>query len=980
MSRARPARDCRPTRRPLFRRPSGAGPRRPLRPACCEHARWLDRSLASSVVPGSEAFRALPERYLGAPPGFDATYHVRLGDIGHTWEVAHARRSRARRAIAAPRARRRHRHRRRRPGWRCARAALRRRGVLAAPALRARRPRPRRRLRGPVPAPRRPRPAAAHPRVSRPGADLDADAGRRARRPAACTASARPRRRSSTPSPRSAAAPTASTRSTCPASAARRKPARAPTTRPGSPTAVLGVMDALEIERAHLVGNSMGGRVAIEVGLRAPERVSALAPARPGVAFVARDLAPLVRLLRPELGLLPHPLRARIVRDQFWALFADRERSTRRSPTSSSTSSSASTARAARASPSSPRRATSTSTRRYGRDGFYPRLAELEPPALFVWGSHDRLIPPRVLAPRRARRCRGRADRARRLRPRAAGRAPEQTNGLIAGGSLAPAEAPAAPRRCSARLARSAAAERRAGADGVRSSDERPRDPRRSGAANGHGTGQRGRLDGARRARRRRPGSARAGGAAPARWRRRRREPALAGGVLGLRQRARRCAPTSTSATPTTSARTCRAVAAGHPLLPRRGARPGQHPRGRPGAAGRQPLRRQPDAGHDRLHARLLDLLRRRAALLPARPQPRARLPGRAASCASTAPSPPRRERRARRSTPAPRCSSTRAATTRSTGRPGRATGSTSAAARASSGSRSTQDVPIVPVVSIGGQETALFLSRGERLAQALRLDRLFRLKVLPISLALPWGLNVGDMLGHIPLPAKITIEVAAADRPARAVRPRARRRRGLRPRHAADAGDARRAGRRAPLAGDRMMRVDESIVDLARRRSWSGTTSPTPPTTCTSCPASRAGRSTASSATGLGARYRMLMRVGSAEVGGLIEIVECQPSRATWPGPRSPASTSAAAGGCASATTAARGSSCASPTASPAPGSPAGSPSSVAAPHARRATCAARCSQLKRQVEHEQLRADAAAAGEREAARSPSRPGRSPR
>src|SRR4051812_17095486 len=68
-------------------------------------------------------------------------------------------------------------------------------------------------------------------------------------------------------------------------------------------------------------------------------------------------------------------------------------------------------------------------------------------------------------------------------------------------------------------------------------------------------------------------------------------------------------------------------------------------------------------------------------------------------------------------------------------------------------------DVPIVPVVSAGGQETALFLTRGEGLARALGLDRAFRLKVLPISLALPWGLNVGDMLGHIPLPAKITVE-----------------------------------------------------------------------------------------------------------------------------------------------------------------------------------------------------------------------------
>jgi 1-acyl-sn-glycerol-3-phosphate acyltransferase len=73
------------------------------------------------------------------------------------------------------------------------------------------------------------------------------------------------------------------------------------------------------------------------------------------------------------------------------------------------------------------------------------------------------------------------------------------------------------------------------------------------------------------------------------------------------------------------------------------------------------------------------------------------------------------------------------------------------------------QNAPIVPVVSIGGQETALFLSRGERLAKLLALDRMFRLKVLPISLAIPWGLNVGDMLGHLPLPAKITIETLPA-------------------------------------------------------------------------------------------------------------------------------------------------------------------------------------------------------------------------
>jgi 1-acyl-sn-glycerol-3-phosphate acyltransferase len=68
--------------------------------------------------------------------------------------------------------------------------------------------------------------------------------------------------------------------------------------------------------------------------------------------------------------------------------------------------------------------------------------------------------------------------------------------------------------------------------------------------------------------------------------------------------------------------------------------------------------------------------------------------------------------------------------------------------------------VPIVPVSSVGGQETALFLDRGQWLAKLLFADKLLRLKSIPISLALPWGLNISDLAGHIPLPAKIAIEV----------------------------------------------------------------------------------------------------------------------------------------------------------------------------------------------------------------------------
>lgn len=68
-------------------------------------------------------------------------------------------------------------------------------------------------------------------------------------------------------------------------------------------------------------------------------------------------------------------------------------------------------------------------------------------------------------------------------------------------------------------------------------------------------------------------------------------------------------------------------------------------------------------------------------------------------------------------------------------------------------------DVPVVPVVAIGGQETALFLTRGQRVAEALSLDRL-RLKVLPVQLAPPFGVTVLDLPGRIPLPSQVTIEV----------------------------------------------------------------------------------------------------------------------------------------------------------------------------------------------------------------------------
>src|SRR3954451_9414744 len=70
------------------------------------------------------------------------------------------------------------------------------------------------------------------------------------------------------------------------------------------------------------------------------------------------------------------------------------------------------------------------------------------------------------------------------------------------------------------------------------------------------------------------------------------------------------------------------------------------------------------------------------------------------------------------------------------------------------------RDVPIVPVVAIGGQETALFLTRGARAAKLIARDRVPRIRLLPVSTGPPLCINLLDLPGRLPLPAKITIQV----------------------------------------------------------------------------------------------------------------------------------------------------------------------------------------------------------------------------
>ena len=85
--------------------------------------------------------------------------------------------------------------------------------------------------------------------------------------------------------------------------------------------------------------------------------------------------------------------------------------------------------------------------------------------------------------------------------------------------------------------------------------------------------------------------------------------------------------------------------------------------------------------------------------------------PPSARSCAASAPSPPPMRTPRRRSSRAPPCSSSRAATGRSTARAGRAQQDRLRRAPGFIRLAMNAGVPIVPVVSIGGQETALFLA-----------------------------------------------------------------------------------------------------------------------------------------------------------------------------------------------------------------------------------------------------------------------------
>jgi 1-acyl-sn-glycerol-3-phosphate acyltransferase len=80
--------------------------------------------------------------------------------------------------------------------------------------------------------------------------------------------------------------------------------------------------------------------------------------------------------------------------------------------------------------------------------------------------------------------------------------------------------------------------------------------------------------------------------------------------------------------------------------------------------------------------------------------------------------------------------------------------------------------VPIVPISTVGGPDSMPVLATGRRLAKALQLDKLARLKMFPIALQAPWGISPA-LLPEIPFPTKIRTAfqepVSLGDDPARA-------------------------------------------------------------------------------------------------------------------------------------------------------------------------------------------------------------------
>jgi pimeloyl-ACP methyl ester carboxylesterase len=153
-------------------------------------------------------------------------------------------------------------------------------------------------------------------------------------------------------------------------------------------------LDATGIERAHVIGNSMGGRAAIEAALRYPDRVERLVLFAPSMAFRRfRALTPLVRLLAAEMAVLPVLVPRTAVMGVLRLLFARAERLPE-----AWYEAAIDEFRRVFATPRG-RIAFFSAARQiyleeaHGIRGFWERLRTLAPPALFLWGDSDLLVP-----------------------------------------------------------------------------------------------------------------------------------------------------------------------------------------------------------------------------------------------------------------------------------------------------------------------------------------------------------------------------------------------------------------------------------------------------------------------------------------------------------------------------------------------------------------------------------------------------------
>jgi 1-acyl-sn-glycerol-3-phosphate acyltransferase len=68
--------------------------------------------------------------------------------------------------------------------------------------------------------------------------------------------------------------------------------------------------------------------------------------------------------------------------------------------------------------------------------------------------------------------------------------------------------------------------------------------------------------------------------------------------------------------------------------------------------------------------------------------------------------------------------------------------------------------VPIVPIVNVGGHEVYVTLFSSQALARWTGAARLTRVKTVPVTVGLPWGIWVTGLLPYLPLPAKFVYRV----------------------------------------------------------------------------------------------------------------------------------------------------------------------------------------------------------------------------